>query len=125
MARLDRAPNHLKKYMSTMVELPDDVMREVESQAEPVPSQPVARLDKDVRTGLPVFRCNPDAPARTMTVEQLLALEQDALLSEDLSRAGLLIDTSVWVALAFDAHPRHDDAVAAFGQLTPAEPAIF
>ena len=99
--------------MSTMLELPDDVMREVESQAaragrEPrdfvvsflrqafrptesksVPPQAGASLDTDPRTGLPVFRCDPDAPARSMTVEQLLALEQNALLNEDLSRAGL------------------------------------
>lgn len=36
-----------------------------------------------------------------------------------------LIDKSVWVALAFDAHPRHDDAAAIFGRMTPAEPSIF
>lgn len=96
--------------MSTTLELPDDVIREVESQAARAGSSPPefvarflrdafrtiaqppsdgGRLETDSRTGLPVFRCSPDAPARKMTIEQLLALEQDSLLSEDLERAGL------------------------------------
>lgn len=36
-----------------------------------------------------------------------------------------LIDTSVWVALAFDAHPAHEIAVASFGGMTSSEPAVF
>jgi hypothetical protein len=38
--------------------------------------------------GLPAFRCRSDAPARGMTGEQLLSLEQQAQTEEDLQRAG-------------------------------------
>jgi hypothetical protein len=39
--------------------------------------------------GFPVIRCGPNAPASRMTVEELLALEQQSLVEEDLQRAGL------------------------------------
>lgn len=51
---------------------------------EPLP--PGIKLNE---RGFPVIRCGPDAPASRMTVEELLALEQQALLEEDLQRAGL------------------------------------
>lgn len=44
-------------------------------------SQEVSRVKIDA-VGLPVIRGCPDAPALRMTVEELIALEQDAL-SED------------------------------------------
>ncbi len=52
--------------------------------AEPLP--PGIMLNE---RGFPVIRCGSDAPAARMTVEELLALEQQALLEEDLQRAGL------------------------------------
>ncbi|MFO0802196.1 MAG: TA system VapC family ribonuclease toxin [Gemmataceae bacterium] len=36
-----------------------------------------------------------------------------------------LVDTNIWVALAFEAHPAHDLAAESFAQLTSAEPALF
>lgn len=39
--------------------------------------------------GFPVFKCDPNAPANKMTVEELLALEQESLLEEDLKRGGI------------------------------------
>ncbi|MCX6937214.1 MAG: hypothetical protein NTU80_04845 [Verrucomicrobia bacterium] len=39
--------------------------------------------------GFPVFRCGADAPASKMTIEELLALEQESQLEEDLQRAGI------------------------------------
>lgn len=39
--------------------------------------------------GFPVIQCEPDAPASRMTIDELLALEQQALLEEDMQRAGL------------------------------------
>ena len=41
--------------------------------------------------GFPVFRGGDNAPARHMTVDQLLQLEQDALYSEDMQRAGISV----------------------------------
>ncbi|MDP0498639.1 MAG: hypothetical protein Q7P63_00930 [Verrucomicrobiota bacterium JB022] len=40
--------------------------------------------------GFPIFRCHPNAPATRMTGAELLALEQEALLEEDLKRAGII-----------------------------------
>ena len=39
--------------------------------------------------GLPVVRCQADAPSTRMSVEALLQLEQAALAEEDLRRAGI------------------------------------
>lgn len=38
--------------------------------------------------GLPVIRGGADAPARLMSTEALIALEQDSLTREDMQRAG-------------------------------------
>ncbi|MFO0802197.1 MAG: hypothetical protein U0791_03600 [Gemmataceae bacterium] len=87
--------------MTTAIELPRDVAEALSRRAERV-GQPLqvagvqllrealsaddaadplqaVRLETDARTGLPVFRCRADAPARKMTIEQLLAMEQDIL----------------------------------------------
>lgn len=39
--------------------------------------------------GLPVVRCGDNATASRMTLEELLALEQETLSQEDIQRAGL------------------------------------
>jgi hypothetical protein len=39
--------------------------------------------------GFPVIRCRADAPAAQMTVQQLIALEQQAFAAEDLNRGGI------------------------------------
>lgn len=39
--------------------------------------------------GVPLFRCAPDAPVTRMTIEELLAFEQESQTEEDLKRAGL------------------------------------
>jgi plasmid stability protein len=99
--------------MSTTLELPDDVASALANRAEragqkaqdagiqilrqvltgdstPVKQSAKAkvrgRLEADPETGLPVIRCAADAPARTMTTEQLIALEHETLLEEDLER---------------------------------------
>lgn len=41
--------------------------------------------------GFPVFRCRPDASASRMTAAELIALEQQALEEEDLSRVGVAL----------------------------------
>jgi len=41
--------------------------------------------------GLPLIRCGADAPARRMSVSELLALEQSTLYQEDLQRLGLAL----------------------------------
>ena len=49
----------------------------------------LARLHTRQGRRVTVFKCGPDAPASKMTVEELLALEQESLLEEDLKRAGI------------------------------------
>jgi hypothetical protein len=39
--------------------------------------------------GVPVILCGKDAPASRMSIEELLALEQESLYREDLERLGL------------------------------------
>jgi hypothetical protein len=46
-------------------------------------------IRKDRKTGLLVVRGSADAPARRMTSRQLLALEHEALMRDDLERAGI------------------------------------
>ena len=41
--------------------------------------------------GLPLIACAPNAPASRLSVEALLALEQDTQTKEDLNRAGLTL----------------------------------
>lgn len=41
--------------------------------------------------GLPLIRCAADAPARRMSVSELLALEQASLEQEDFQRLGLAL----------------------------------
>jgi plasmid stability protein len=39
--------------------------------------------------GFPVIRCGQDVPASQMTVEELVAMEQEVLFQEDMQRAGI------------------------------------
>ncbi len=56
-----------------------------------VPAPPLrsARITKDPETGLPLIVCAANAPARKMTAEELIALEQETQTQEDLERLGL------------------------------------
>lgn len=99
--------------MKTTLDLPDDLVREMKlraviqgrtlrdlaadflrqglSMAPPqrtVPQPPGSRIDIGA-DGLPIIRGNADAPARTMSAEALIALEQDLQTGEDAQRAGL------------------------------------
>lgn len=53
-------------------------------ETEPLPNG----LEINAR-GFPVIRSRPDAPAAQMTVQQLIALEQQAFAAEDLNRGGI------------------------------------
>ncbi len=99
--------------MKTTLDLPDDLVQElklrsvherrklkdVAAQAirrglqvkDPTPGEPPPLppgLEINER-GFPVFKCGPDAPATKMTIEELLALEQESLLEDDLKRVGI------------------------------------
>ncbi len=99
--------------MKTTLDLPDELVREVKLRAVvqgrtvkdlvaelltqglglaargTAPKPPVgSRVETDDK-GLPVIRCEPDAPAARMSLKSLLKLEQEAQLKEDLQRAGL------------------------------------
>jgi plasmid stability protein len=47
------------------------------------------RVRTDPKTGLPVIVCKRNAPARRMSAEDLIALEQESQTREDLERLGL------------------------------------
>lgn len=69
----------------------DLLARGLEAPMEPAsahaPALP-AGLERNEH-GIPVFRCAPGAPATRMTADELVALDQQALEQEELSRAGL------------------------------------
>jgi len=101
--------------MKTTLDLPDEIVREMKLRAvmqgrtlrdlateflrqglgmaaprqalAPAPDAPF-EISAD---GMPIFRGGANAPARHMSLEQLLQLEQDALYSEDMQRAGLSV----------------------------------
>jgi hypothetical protein len=60
-----------------------DLLRKgLAAPTSPRPQMPVnasARIKTDPSTGLPVVICDPHAPASTMTIKELLALEQGVL----------------------------------------------
>lgn len=99
--------------MKTTLDLPDELMREMKLRAviqrrtlrdlvaeflrqglglaSPSQSDPAqaARSDAVVTqgdSGLPMIRCRTDAPATQMSLQDLLAIEQQTLASEDLRR---------------------------------------
>ena len=101
--------------MKTTVELPDDLVKAVKYRAvrdgrkfkdvvADLLQEALSRVERlpdvsdqtknpwksiDPRSGFPVVHGSPDAPARKMTIEQILALEQQAQEEEDLQRSGL------------------------------------
>ncbi len=99
--------------MKTTLDLPDELIREVKLRAvhqrrtvkdlvaevlrQGLGMPPLGRAEKHPagsrvvigENGLPLFRCAPNAPATRMSVEELLALEQETQTEEDLKRAGL------------------------------------
>jgi plasmid stability protein len=99
--------------MKITIDLPDDLVREVKIRAV-VEGQSVKalvasllrealrrpsstpdrrqRLSKSVtcdENGVPVIRCDPNAPATRMSPRQLLELEWQTQTDEDMKRAGL------------------------------------
>ena len=64
--------------------------REVDALVATLPAPDLAATESLASVkgtiALPLFDCGPDAPARTMTMGQLLALEQDAQTADDLQR---------------------------------------
>jgi hypothetical protein len=99
--------------MKTTLDLPDELVREVKLRAVMqrrtvkdlvaeylrqglgmAAAAPAVRPPDDAMVeigvkGLPVIRCNPNAPATRMSAEKLLQLEQAAQAAEDLKHAGL------------------------------------
>lgn len=98
--------------MKTTLDLPEELIREVKLRAvlqrrtvkdlvaeyirqgfgllpsgQPEPPPAGSRVEI-AEGGLPVFRCRTDAPAAGMSVDELLAPEQEAEAGEDLKRAG-------------------------------------
>lgn len=100
--------------MKTTLDLPDDLVRRIKIRAVHE-SKPLKRLVAELlnqglngvappttphpllesvhlalnERGFPVIRCGPNVPAAGMTAEQLVELEQQALLEEDMQRAGI------------------------------------
>jgi plasmid stability protein len=99
--------------MKTTLDLPDEIIREMKLRAvmqgrtlrdlatdflrqglgmapakppEPLPAHSIVKLSAN---GLPVVQGSAKAPARRMSAQDLLKLEQQALTQEDMQRAGL------------------------------------
>ena len=99
--------------MKTTLDLPDDLVRRMKiravqegrtlkrlvaellsrslnAAAVPMPASSAAMKRVTVaENGFPVFHCGPNAPARRMTAEELIVLEQQTQLEEDMRRAGI------------------------------------
>ena len=97
--------------MKTTLDLPDDLVREMKMRAlmqgrtlrdlaadflrqglgmgapRPLTLPPGSRVETGA-DGLPIIRGASDAPARLMSTEALIALEQDLQTREDMQRAG-------------------------------------
>lgn len=104
----------LLAFMKTTLDLPDDLVLRIKIRAIQE-RKPLKRLVADLLTqgldgaatrfpsgpeplpegimlnerGFPVFRCGSNAPTSRMTVEELIALEQQIIEEEDLKRAGI------------------------------------
>ena len=98
--------------MTTLLELPDDLMTAVARRAardgrdlaaavadllrkglaapEPIEVRMAGRITTDPTTGLPVVECRPGAPIESMTIDEILAMEYDTLLEDDLERYGIV-----------------------------------
>ena len=100
--------------MKTTLDLPDDLVREMKLRAlmqgrtlrdlaadflrqglgmgapRPATPPPGSRVEIGA-DGLPIIRGVADAPARLMSNEALIALEQDLQTQEDMQRAGLSV----------------------------------
>jgi plasmid stability protein len=101
--------------MKTTLDLPDALFREVKlravvqgrtvkdlvtellqqglglSPAGQAEKRPTSERVQIGENGLPLITCAPNAPATRLSVEALLALEQDTQTKEDLNRAGLAL----------------------------------
>ena len=114
--KLDRKPVKWEAgCMKTTLDLPDDLVRRMKIRAvqegrplkrlvaelltrslnavavpEPAPSTVTKRMTV-AENGFPVFHCGPNASARRMTAEELIALENQTQLEEDISRAGITL----------------------------------
>jgi plasmid stability protein len=94
--------------MKTTLDLPNELVREMKLRAahegrkikdvvasllvSGLAAESAKRKATPARKGtlkLPLFKCAKNAPARRMSVEQLLALEQATQTQEDLERLGL------------------------------------
>ena len=100
--------------MKTTLDLPDELVREMKLRAlmqgrtlrdlaadflrqglgmgapRPATPPPGSRVEIGA-DGLPIIRGGADAPARLMSTEALIALEQDLQTQEDMQRAGLSV----------------------------------
>ncbi len=99
--------------MKTTLDLPDELVREMKLRAvmqgrtlrdlaadffrqglglaapRPPQAPPPGSMVRLNPAGVPVVRCRADAPALGLTVQELLALEQQSQTREDMQRAGL------------------------------------
>ena len=98
--------------MKTTLDLPDALVNEVKERAQhdgrnlndavadllrkglaageelqTPPTRPAVKTRP--QSGLPYVECSPDAPARSMTISELISLERETLGREDRERNGL------------------------------------
>jgi len=80
-----RAVHEGRKIKDVAADLLKRGLGGLEFQVKPQPARPKIAIQAN---GLPVVRCSADAPAKRMTTDALLALEQETLNREDLQRLG-------------------------------------
>ena len=73
----------------TLRDLVTDFLRQgLEMAPQQTPQvPPQGSMVETAPNGLPTIRCNPNAPASAMGLQDLLALEQESQTAEDLQRA--------------------------------------
>lgn len=79
-----RERRKLKEVAAEVIRLGLDLTQSAQPEAPSLPEELAANKD-----GFPVYRCRPGAPASKMSVEALIALEQEALEAEDLRHGGI------------------------------------
>jgi len=77
----------------TVKDLVAEFLRQGLGMAPPTRSEqpPVGSMVEVGAKGLPVIRCQPQAPATRMSAEELLKLEQQTQADEDLQHAGITL----------------------------------
>lgn len=89
-ALLDAVQRRARHDGRSLNEAVADLLRKaLAANGEPLAQATKSAIAVHPDTGLPYVECSADAPARSMSVSELIALEHEALGQEDRGRIGL------------------------------------